>query len=457
MSNAIRDISKNYGKQKKSSLFSRFRLNVFSYGYAQIVTLCAQLVLVPFFLKYWGTDLYADWLVLTGVPTMLTLLELGVAQASTNRACMLVGANDIGGVRRSLQTALVFTLCLSSVILLLALTAGQSINWTAILGLSHIEKNQASTIILIMSAYLCINLLGGPLEGWFKTIDRTAIGAFLLANRRMADILISIIMLIIGCSALELAAVMLITQLVILVCLVFVANRLSPWRILGLAQVSWEEFLGIWKPAVAYAGFPLAQVITLHGGLQVLYQVANPSIVIAFTMARTMMRLIIQFGVVSNNALKPEISRLAGSGNFSDARQFTLRATAIVFILCTVIYFFAISIGPWIIDWWGNGRVNIDRVDMALIGIHSLLNVAWFVPASLFIAVNKHISIASIYGISSILSLGVWICFKNLISPVVGASMLLTLPELINFIIFLYRILCDKFPIDGFSQLARVK
>lgn len=55
MTDTMPEISNSYSKHKDRSLFSRFRLNVFSYGYAQIVTLCAQLVLVPFFLKYWGT------------------------------------------------------------------------------------------------------------------------------------------------------------------------------------------------------------------------------------------------------------------------------------------------------------------------------------------------------------------------------------------------------------------
>ena len=70
------------------SLSRRFRLNVLSYGYTQLVTLAAQLVLVPFFLHAWGTGRYADWLVLTGIPSMLSLLDLGVAQASATSATL---------------------------------------------------------------------------------------------------------------------------------------------------------------------------------------------------------------------------------------------------------------------------------------------------------------------------------------------------------------------------------
>ena len=431
--------SKNSKLQSERSIFVRFRLNAFSYGYAQIVTLCAQLVLVPFFLKYWGTELYAEWLVLTGIPSMLTLLDLGVAQASANRASMLAGGNDIFGVRRSLQTALAFTLGLSIAILALVSSVGQLIDWSHLLDLSNIKQEQAGNIILIMSAYLCISLLGGPIDGWFKAIDRTALGAFLLANRRMADIIISIIILMMGGGVLELAAAMLIVQLILMVCLVWVANRLSPWALLGVSQASWIEFRGIFKPAIAYAGFPLAQVVTLQGSLQILNQIATPSTVVGFTMARTMMRLIIQLGVVANNALKPEISRLAGRGKTSEAIDFTLRATVWISIFSGIIYLCGIIAGPWIIDWWGHGVIYVDRINLAAVGIHSLFNVAWFVPSALLIALNKHVSTAGIYGVSSVLALLTWIYTSHLFSPVMGAGILLTLPELV---VFLYCIYC---------------
>lgn len=443
------DIASNTGNKQspasERSLFRRFRLNAISYGYAQVVTLLAQLVLVPFFLKCWGAEHYADWLVLTGIPTILTLLDLGVAQASNSRASMLSGANDARGVCRSLQTALVFTLCVSAIILLLAVTVGQKLNWIDILGLSSFEQKQASTIMLIMSAYLCINLLGGPLDGWFKAIDHTAIGAFLLSNRRVVDILISIVVLVSGGSAVQLATAMLIGQVIILACLIMIVCRLSPWPVLDLTQASWAELRSIWRPAIAYAGFPLAQVITLQGGLQILNQVASPTMVVGFTMARTMMRLIIQLGVVSNNALKPEISRLAGRGEIDQARLFTLRATVWALILSSLAYLCAVIIGPELISWWGHGKVQIERGDLALIGFHTILNVAWFIPAALLIALNRHVSTAWLYGGSSVFSLLLCIGLAQLISPLIAVSILLALPELVVLLFTLRQINHKKF------------
>ena len=102
----LRRLKSDGANGETRSVWRRLRSNVFGYGYYQVVTIVVQLVLVPFYLKFWGTKLYADWLVLSGIPTMLLLLDFGVGQATANKAtggfsdlspCGLAGA---GGVCR---------------------------------------------------------------------------------------------------------------------------------------------------------------------------------------------------------------------------------------------------------------------------------------------------------------------------------------------------------------------
>lgn len=416
--------------QSKKTLSKRLRLNTLSYGYTQIVTIAAQLLLVPFFLKYWGTDRYADWLVLTGIPTLLALLDMGVSQASANKATALAGGGDKNGARQSMQTALAFSLSICLSILLISLIVAPLVNWNSLLNLKTLTTKDSATIIILMSIYLCTSILGGPLDGWYRTIDRTATGAFLLANRRMIDILVSIIVLTFDGSPINLATALLSTQTLALLGLSFVAHKLSPWPVLGLKNASFEELKLIYKPALAYASFPLAQLVTLQGGLQILNQVAPPQFVVGYVMARTLMRMIIQLGVVINNALKPEISRQAGKGDLQETRKLTNKITRWVLLVCIFAYAILVYIGPYFIDLWGHDKVQVGRLELFLIGMHTIVNVAWFIPAAILIATNKHARLAGIYSTSSILSLGFWIACSNSIDPIAGAAMILTVPEL---------------------------
>lgn len=416
-------------KPNAPSLSKRLRLNTISYGYTQIVTIAAQLLLVPFFLKYWGTELYADWLVLTGVPIMLTLLDMGVSQASANKATLLAGAGDQSGARRSMQTALAFSLVVCGLILVFSLSIASKVNWGTLLNLESLSNSDSKQIIVVMSLYLCTSILGGPLDGWFRTIDRTAIGAFLLANRRMADILVSILILSNDGTPTDLALGLLTTQVTMILILAITAQKLSPWPVLGLKSASYSEFKSIYRPALAYASFPLAQIVTLQGGLQVLNQIAPPQAVIGYVMARTLMRMIIQFGVVINNALKPEISRQAGKGNYLETQNLTLKITRWIFIACLLAYSLLILCGPYFIEIWGHGKVHVGRLELSVIGLHTLINVLWFIPAALLIATNKHIKLASTYSTASVIGLCTWVLTAKSIDPIIGASLVLLFPE----------------------------
>lgn len=94
-----------------SLLGKKINSNLLGYSYSQFVTLAAQIVVVPFFLSAWGVQQYGEWLVITGALMLLTLMELGVAQASSTQATLAAGAGNRVEVRVSLDTAMTFSVC----------------------------------------------------------------------------------------------------------------------------------------------------------------------------------------------------------------------------------------------------------------------------------------------------------------------------------------------------------
>ncbi|PLP97070.1 lipopolysaccharide biosynthesis protein [Cupriavidus pauculus] len=414
---------------RQPSLFSRFRLNALSYGYAQLITILAQLVLVPFFVASWGKTGYSDWLVLTGVPSLFILLDLGVSQASANRATISAGAHDWSAARVILQTAFLFALGLGVAVFAITLAVTPWIDWVSLLKLHTIGNGEARLITLFMALYVGFQFIGGPVDGWFRAMDHAPLGAFLIANRRLADVLITIAVLLCGGGTVTLAASMCAGAGVLAVVQVVIANRYTPLPVVGYRHASAAEFRAVLKPSLAYASFPLSQAITLQGGVQVLNQLAGPSVVVAYTMARTLMRMIIQCGVVANYALKPEISRLAGQDDMVRARAFTRAAAIWIMAACLLVYALLVVAGPRFVDLWGHGAVQVSHGDLALIGLHALLNVAWFIPAALLIATNTHVAVAVVYACASSAALALWLLFPHAVPPTTGAALLLLVPE----------------------------
>jgi hypothetical protein len=178
-----------------NSLTKRIWINSAAFGYAQLVTIAIQFALIPFFIHSWGIDLYGEWIVVTSVPALLSFLDFGVAQASSSKAIMCAGANDLAGVRRSLQTALMFSMAIGATLVGLALVVHNAVEWQLVLKLKLISGRDAGLILLMFCANLTIQLIGGVVDGWFRAIDRVALGTFLLANRRLLDLITSIALL----------------------------------------------------------------------------------------------------------------------------------------------------------------------------------------------------------------------------------------------------------------------
>jgi O-antigen/teichoic acid export membrane protein len=413
-----------------SSLPIKFIKNALSYGYSRVITIILQLVLVPFFLEYWGAELYAEWIVVAGLAILLGILDLGVAQASSSKATISAGSNDWGGVQVSIITAFLFTLSLVFILIVGIYIATLYVDWGRLLDLTLLDNLVASQILIIMSLYLSLQLIGGPIDGWFRAMDRTPLGAFLSANRRLADFFVTVVTLMLGGGVVELAYMMLLAQISMLMIMFITASRCSPFPIFGGSGPSWHEFKIILRPALAYSCFPVSQAIMLQGGVQVLNHMVEAKTLIAFTMARTLVRLIIQFGVVINNALKPEISRMFGRGDMVRVTMLSSVVTKVVLIWCMLLYLILSIYGNEVVDWWSRGAIIVNNEIMIIVGAHALINVFWFIPAATLMALNKHGFLAKNYLASSIVCLFLWIVFRKEIDPIYGASLLLAIPEL---------------------------
>ncbi len=419
--------------QNKRNLWHKFSINFLGYGYTQAVTVAAQFITVPFFLHHWGSKGYAEWLILTSVPSLLGLLDFGVGQASTSKAIMRAAHNDDDGVRHSLQTSLVFTSAVAILLILITAALNHTVRWDNLLKLTNIDHDQASTILLLLVTNLGITLIGnGPINGCFRAIDKTSQGIFLLATRRVLDIFTTIIALSCGFNATKLSTTLVLSQGLFVIFYILLLTRISGSKYLGFKYASCTEFKSILKPSLGHIGITIGQVLTLQGGLQIINQIASPSIVVAYSMSRTLMRMVLQLGITSSHAIRPELSRLAGEGNLMEIHNINSKISLWIISL-SAIFYVALSItGPWIIDKWGQSQVSVNHITLAAIGAHALLNAIWYTSSTQKIATNKHGSVSTIYFVSSIIGYIWWPLLVDKIPPIYIAAIALATPEAIT-------------------------
>jgi O-antigen/teichoic acid export membrane protein len=415
---------------KPRSLKEKFARNFIGFGYSQVVTLAVQFLTVPFFLRYWGSEKYADWLVLSGLPATLILLDFGVTTASASKANMRAARQDSCGVVETLQTALAFSLVVSLAILLTTVAAALWVDIPGLLRVDSLPGAQVRGVLILLAAHVCVTMLGGVLDAWFQAMDKASVGYFLLANRRLVDVVVCIAVLAAGGSAVVLAAGMLGAQVLWFAGITAFAKSRSPWAVVGITRASGAEFRDILRPAAAHVGMTIGQIITLQGSVQVLNQIAPAPVVVLYSMCRTLMRVTMQIGGVTNVALRPELARLLGSDQLVRARSAAVKAAIVAFGAGIVAYGILVAAGPALVSWWSVGAVMASAAVLAAIGLHTVFNLAWSVLANYFIAGNRHSSLSMVYLAGCIVGMALWLCSLDLMAPLAGCAVVLAVPEL---------------------------
>jgi O-antigen/teichoic acid export membrane protein len=85
-------------------IISGFGANAFG----QVIGIIIQFLSLPLFLLYWDASTYGSWLVLSAVPTYLSLADVGMVSASSNKIIIALGRSDSAEANRVFQSVQLF-------------------------------------------------------------------------------------------------------------------------------------------------------------------------------------------------------------------------------------------------------------------------------------------------------------------------------------------------------------
>ena len=66
------------------SIKDRFINAVIANLFSQGANILIQILSIPLFIKYWGIDIYGDWLILITIPAYLSISDFGFTTISGN-------------------------------------------------------------------------------------------------------------------------------------------------------------------------------------------------------------------------------------------------------------------------------------------------------------------------------------------------------------------------------------
>jgi O-antigen/teichoic acid export membrane protein len=362
-----------------------------------LVTILAQIVSVPVFLRAWGPKLYGEWLILSAIPTYIAFSDIGFGNVAANDMTMRVAAGDRDGALVTFQSTWLF-ISMTSLLVVVCFMSGA---WMMPLGhwlnLSSTTPQDARLILTMLCAYALLCLQADLTTAGFRCEGNYALGMLIKNMMRLVETLTVTIFVAAHARPIQAAAAYLIMRAVGTPVMAWLMMRKSGWLHYGLSYATRERTRSLAMPAVAYMAFPIGSALSLQGMVLVIAAMLGPVAVAIFSTMRTLSRFGFQLMEALKNSVWPELSLAYGVQNWALARRLhrvACQASLWSSIGSAIFLYFA---GSRIIAVWTHGRIAMDVSAFHWLLLVIVANSFWYTSSVVTVASNTHERVAAVY------------------------------------------------------------
>jgi O-antigen/teichoic acid export membrane protein len=386
-------------------LKNRIFKGIGSNAFGVISTVIVQVLGVPVYLKYWGFELYGEWLILSTIPTYLMLSDIGFGNVAANEMTILVAK----GERDKALTVFQSTLSLVTIISSIAITILSILFWVLpidkYLNIHNLSHTESATILTLLTLSVISALQINLASAAFRCEGEYALGSLYYSVIRLFSFFTVILSIIYGLKPYHCAWGFLISNY--LGTLVMVAHLCwkHKWIRYNFKNSNLSTIKTMLKPAIAFMYFPIGDALNLQGTVLIIGIILGARSVVVFSTLRTLSRMGLLFVQTISRAVWPEMSVAFSKGDLNLARKlhrYTFKVTLWVSFLTTICLWI---VGGKVIQVWTQGKVDFDNSLFALMLILVLTGALWSSSIITSMSINKHQIIAIKYLYGTIFSL----------------------------------------------------
>ncbi|HIF9466362.1 TPA: hypothetical protein ACX6SF_002818 [Photobacterium damselae] len=364
--------------------------------YGQIITIIFQLTSVPLFIHYWGSDKYAEWLVVYTIPSIIGMMELGIFNIIINEVSTLSNREDDSGYTLSstINTILIYVLIVMFLLIIYS---------------SFLSYNN---IYVVACCYSVCLLLNNFYNNLFKLTKEYHVGCFIANTVRLIEY--SIILLIVYSNG-SIKDVFISLLMIRLLSLIYVYFKYILKRnYCGLVTYKEFNFRKFVKLDDVYKNALLPLSLILNNQLLIIlisHYFGNLNVIL-FSTLRTFFRMSNQITSGINNSLWQEFlsyKRLGDDNKLKSIQKNLVRFNVVLLSIIMIIY---LIIGEYIYNLWTNGATNYSSYQYVVILVSVICYALWQ-PLYIYLNVLKKYSVYSYVYFFFQLSLCITIMFST--------------------------------------------
>lgn len=363
-----------------------------------------QIIAIPIFIKFWGVDLYGEWLVLNAFTAYFSMTDIGINTATANAFSFNYTQGKFKKANILLNNNLFFILLSFVFILICLLFFICYYDFNKIFNLDLIDSKIAEIGIIVLFLQIFFGVLSNTLNTIYRAKGKFSRGMNIDNMIRLVEYLVTIFVIFLGYSILELVVSVLIVKVLAFFFKVLDSKTIMKYSI-KIKYFSYKEFVKIIGPAVSFLSFPISNSILFQGYLLVINFILGSKAVVIFKTVRTMVYLIKAAIGLINKSLWPEFSIEYGRNNIDILRKLHRMSVKSSLLSTITLSMFLFIFGEHIYNFWIGEEVKFNKVLFHLFLGSIFLNSIWNSSVIVLQATNEHQSFSILYVILTLCSL----------------------------------------------------
>ncbi len=343
-----------------------------------------HVLLVPLFLSKWGVDYYGEWIVLSAVPTMLSVSNLGIGTSSSIEIIHCLTNKNEEKANAVLATSMLVILGQAILLLVAALMLVLFLPGS-VGALSQKINDRTSIFVLLTLSHLAM-MFTHPLEGFWIARERAAFKTWFFALLSLIEVLLAAMLLLQNSNAFYLVLGTTITRFIGVGMFIwrssYLVTRLFPIR---------PNFSLLPSLVGQGLGFQLQPVWwTIFYQFSLLIAQWNLGAAGAATWGtlRSMSRVGNQVMILINHSVLPELQTSIARNDLEASRRLHSIAIKMSFVVSVLITIALIIGGGWLYRIWTRGELYVDFWVWPLLGMGLVFHSVWF--SSSYVHVSKN-------------------------------------------------------------------
>lgn len=396
--------------------------NLFGVG----VQLMNQIVLVPFYILFWGNELYSDWIIISALTAIFSMSDVGLNNVIQNRFAIKMQE----GNKKECDALLTDNFILVGGTLVLTLIGCLIFVYccdiTDVMTIHLLTRVEASIVFIVLLIKVFIGMFSGIENAIYRSTHNASISTYMDQIGTLAVAFITLGCILGKVSIVIMSILLCIPQIILVVIKYFHARKYYDYSF-SFRSANYSLLKEIVVPSLSFMSFPLGNTIVLQGYTLVINSFFGANSVVLYNTTRTLCNFIKTFLGTLQSAVWPEYSIAYGNNDFQLMRHIHRKILKITIVASTVMGGGLLILGPTIYSIWTRNAVTFSFSLMTAYVVALIAESLWTSSSVTLMATNNHTKLGLVYILSSSTCLGIATLFAKAEFPLwtIAATLIL--------------------------------